>query len=105
MPQCSVRHAIRVSVVRYDVALYVNDLPAQMESASISLYADDTKIYSAIDDQESIEELQRDVDRMVVWCNQWRLKINPEKCNLLQYNPRSARRQFSPTYWIEDVEI
>ena len=86
-------------------ALYVNDLPAQMKSASVSLYADDAKIYSAINDQESIEELQRDVDRMVVWCNQWRLKINPEKCNLLQYNPRSAQRQFSPTYWIEDVEI
>ena len=86
-------------------ALYVNDLPTQMESALISLYADDTKIYSAIDDQESIEELLRDVDRMVGWCNQWRLKINPEKCNLLQYNPRSARRQFSSTYWIEDVEI
>ena len=86
-------------------ALYVNDLPAHIENAKISLYADDAKIYSEITDKKSVQNLQSDIDRMVDWCQQWRLSLNPDKCYLLQYNPRARQRQFNPTYQIGNVPI
>ena len=86
-------------------ALYINDLPAHIENASISLYADDAKIYSAIESETSVENIQKDLNRMIAWCSEWKLALNPEKCNLVQYNPRSVQRQFDPTYKIGNVAI
>ena len=33
------------------------------------------------------------------------MSVNPSKCHLLQYNPRSSSRQFNPQYLINDVPI
>ena len=33
------------------------------------------------------------------------MSVNPSKCHLLQYNPRSIGRQFNPQYTIENVPI
>ena len=73
-------------------SLYVNDLPEHIENASISLYADDAKLYSAISSEQSIVDMQIDIDQMTRWCMEWRLSVNPSKCHLVQYNPRSTTR-------------
>ena len=86
-------------------ALYVNDLPAHIENSKISLYADDAKVYSEITDNNSVRNLQSDINKMLAWCQQWRLSLNPDKCYLLQYNPRARQRQFNPTYQIGNVPI
>ena len=86
-------------------SLYVNDLPEHIENASISLYADDAKLYSAISSEQSIVDMQSDIDRMARWCMEWRLSVNPSKCHLVQYNPRSTTRQFNPQYSIHGVAI
>ena len=86
-------------------ALYVNDLPSQMSHAKISLYADDAKLYSEITSDDCIEYLQSDINRMVKWCQDWRLAINPEKCYHVQYNPKSMKKSFDPTYLIENNTI
>ena len=86
-------------------ALYINDLPSQMNHCSISLYADDAKLFSEITDSSSIDAVQKDINRMVRWCKEWKLTINPTKCCHIQYNPRASSRRFSPTYYIEDNPI
>ena len=79
-------------------SLYINDLPLHIKKAKISLYADDAKIYSPITSQTSIEEMQEDLNRMLEWCTEWRLNLNPNKCYQVQYNPRSNARRFDPIY-------
>ena len=86
-------------------ALYVNDLPLHIKTSKISLYADDAKIYSPITSQSSIEETQEDLNRMLKWCTEWRLNLNPAKCFQVQYNPRSHVRQFNPEYRLGSVTI
>ena len=86
-------------------SLYINDLPLQIQHCNISLYADDAKIYTKVAKLSDIENMQQDINRMIQWCKDWRLTINPGKCNHIQYNPRSTSQQFSPTYYAEGREI
>ena len=44
------------------------------------MYADDTKIYREIRDKHDQEILQKDLDSLKAWSNQWLLKFHPKKC-------------------------
>ena len=35
----------------------------------------------------------------------WRLSLNPKKCFLIQFNPRSQQRSFKPIYFIDGIQI
>ena len=63
--------------------LYINDLPDVLKFCKISMYADDAKIYAPITEPKDIDRVQQDLDRVVEWCNMWRLRLNGEKCFLL----------------------
>ena len=59
--------------------IYINDLPIHVNSI-IYMYADDTKIYREIRDKHDQEILQKDLDSLKAWSNQWLLKFHPKKC-------------------------
>ena len=79
-------------------SLYINDLPSELDWCSISMYADDAKIYAPIKSHQDILNFQSDINKLAAWCDRWKLKINAEKCFLIQYNPRSENRKFDPVY-------
>ena len=62
--------------------IYINDLPEVIHSLC-QLYADDTKVYSKVDNEEMKEKLQRDLDNLVMWANKWQLRFNEDKCHIL----------------------
>ena len=66
--------------------VYINDLP-DVVSNYIKLFADDTKIYSAIDNINSQENLQEDINNMSDWSSTWQLKFNEAKCKHLNLGP------------------
>ena len=55
---------------------YVNDIGRNIES-TIKLFADDCVIYRKILNNEDMEELQKDVDRLREWVGKNVMKINP----------------------------
>ena len=60
--------------------LYINDLPDIIsEGTWIFLFADDTKIFREIRSDEDKVILQRDIDKMVEWSENWLLKFHPDK--------------------------
>ena len=59
--------------------IYINDLPKHVNS-TIYMYADDTKIYREIRDKHDQEILQKDLDSLKAWSDQWLLKFHPKKC-------------------------
>ena len=63
--------------------LYINDLPEVVKS-SVLLFADDTKIYRKIEDEEDHEALQEDIDQMQDWSNKWLLRFHPDKCKYMR---------------------
>ena len=86
-------------------ALYIDDLPSHMSYCRTSLYADDAKMYMQIKNDDSVRQMQDDLDAMMAWCANWRLTLNAGKCNHVQYNPRSASRSFNPTYMLGGTQV
>ena len=63
--------------------IYINDLSSIMQHSSISLYADDSKIFRVIRNQGDCEFLAEDLTRVEEWEATWQMSINPTKCELL----------------------
>ena len=62
--------------------LYVNDLP-DVVSGHISMFADDTKLYSTISTPHDSTALQADLEALVGWTGTWQLPLNTSKCKVL----------------------
>ena len=59
--------------------IYINELPKTVKS-TIYLFADDTKIFRSINNQEDTKILQEDLDKLQEWSDTWLLKFHPDKC-------------------------
>ena len=59
--------------------IYINDLP-ELVSSKVYLFADDTKIYKVITDEEDRLKLQDDLNKLSEWSNTWLLKFHADKC-------------------------
>ena len=62
---------------------YVNDIWKNMES-TIRLFADDCVIYRKIINNEDMEKLQKDLDRLGEWVAENAMKINPSKSKAIR---------------------
>lgn len=69
--------------------IFINDLPADIDS-SIFLFADDTKLYRAIDQDQDVDHTQKDLDKLQDWSDKWLLRFHPNKCKRLFVHRRSA---------------
>ena len=56
--------------------IYVNDLQENLESKP-KVFADDTSLFSVVfDQQQSSEEINRDLVRINEWAYQWKMAFN-----------------------------
>ena len=58
---------------------YVNDIPETVTS-SISMFADDTKLYRVMRNDNDARILQDDLHKLCNWSKDWLLSFNAEKC-------------------------
>ena len=76
--------------------VYVNDMPDVVKSHML-LYADDSKLYQAIKDDQDAECLQRDLDALQEWSARWLLVFHPGKCKVIRIGNRGPDNN-KPTY-------
>ena len=57
--------------------IYINDLPLSILNSSTYLFADDTKFFKSI---MSFADIQKDIDSVSMWCQEWKLQLNLNKC-------------------------
>jgi len=62
--------------------LYVNDLPSVVDN-TLALFADDSKCSKAITSRDDCISLQDDLDNLLSWSQDWNLRFNPSKCEVL----------------------
>ena len=59
--------------------IFINDLPESVKS-EVYMFADDTKIYKQIENEEDCDIIQDDLDELFKWSEKWLLRFHPDKC-------------------------
>lgn len=63
-------------------AMFINDLPDIIVHAKMLLFADDSKMFLEISNVDDTERLQADINNMMRWCDENKLPLNLNKCNI-----------------------
>ena len=79
--------------------LYVNEIPAVVNN-KMKMFADDTKIWSRVENIQEISTLQEDLDRLTVWSELWQLDFNRDKCKVMKVG-----HQYDTRYHMKDQEL
>ena len=69
--------------------IYIDDLPNCLTHSFISLFADDTKLLLNVT-KFNHANLQSDLDSILNWCENWRLKLNLDKCSTIHFSHRAS---------------
>ena len=64
--------------------IYINDLPNFVQHSKVRLFADDTAIYLALTHASHSNLLQQDLHQLELWEQNWDMKFNPSKCQVIQ---------------------
>ena len=62
--------------------IYINDLPDLIKS-TVLLFADDTKLYNLLNNENSTVQLQNDLDLLTDWAEMWQMRFNHDKCKVI----------------------
>ena len=63
--------------------IFINDLPDVVESC-VKLFADDVKLFRRTRTTEDKDKLQTDLDNLEDWADKWKMRFNPQKCQVLK---------------------
>ena len=66
--------------------IYANDLVNTVKNCKVALYADDTVLYTACNNfQNSVNNMQRDIDSISTWCYENGISANTEKTKVMVF--------------------
>ena len=68
--------------------IYISDINSCLKSCQLKTFADDNTIFAAISDQNDAQSLQIDLGSILLYSEQWQLKLSVEKCNSLSFGRR-----------------
>ena len=72
-------------------SVYKNDLPNHLSSSTgVGLFADDTKLYTAVQNPSDALILQEDIQHLQCWSEENRLRFNISKCKVLSITRKSS---------------
>ena len=72
--------------------IFINDMPDVVKKSICKLFADDCKLYRAIEN-EADTKLQEDLANLERWSNEWQLPFNATKCKVMHFgrgNPKHS---------------
>ena len=71
--------------------IFINDLPDVIKNSHIFLFADDMKLFNPIYNEESCNNLQKDLTSAEKWTETSLLKFHPDKCCNMRIGRSSIR--------------
>lgn len=80
--------------------IFINDLPDIINSLC-ALFADDTKVFAAVERPEEVLSLQEDLNKLFEWTQEWQLPFNQDKCKVIHY----GRNNPEAIYKIGDARV
>ena len=80
--------------------LFIYDLHEGISTDThIALYADDTKLWRSIKNEEDITQLQRDINILYFWSLNNKMKFHPDKCKVVTIEHRPSLCCLSLSPW------
>lgn len=73
--------------------IFIDDLHYHFSSCEAVAYADDFKLCKIVNCTNDANDLQRDLDRMVDWCNNNLMQLNVDKCEFITFSRKSRECQ------------
>ena len=73
---------------------FINDLPNVVKNSKVKIFADDTKVYNTVSDQENVTNLQNAIDELYLWTQKWLLKFNKDKCKILHLGKNNPQNKY-----------
>ena len=73
---------------------FINDLPNVVKNSNVKIFADDTKVYNTVQNQENVCNLQNAIDELYMWTQKWLLKFNKEKCKILHLGKNNPQNKY-----------
>lgn len=74
--------------------IFINDLPDAVRS-STAIFADDTKIYREVSNEEDRIILQDDLNNLMAWSQKWQLKFNADKCSVMHLGKQETPTEYT----------
>ena len=75
--------------------LFINNVSHEILNSQIQLYADDSKMYSRVNNIEQFRNFNNDIVKVNDWFESWQLKINFEKCEILHMGHNNFQYQYA----------
>ena len=72
---------------------FINDLP-EVCSVTTKIFADDTKAYTSIKNEQDHLNLQNTIDSIHSWTENWQLKFNETKCKILHLGENNPKKSY-----------
>jgi len=73
---------------------YINDLPEEVHT-KVKLFADDTKLYTKVSEEEGRHELQEDINNLDIWARAWQLSFNSSKCKVMHIGHKNPQHIYN----------
>jgi len=80
--------------------VYINDLDYGVRNWILK-FADDTKIFSQVSSPEDYINLQKDLNRLVTWAEEWQMLFNVGKCKVMHFGRLNQKRD----YYMKDHKL
>ena len=74
--------------------IFINDLPDAIQCC-IKPFADDTKIYRRVTNNDHIQMLQASLNNATLWAERWNMFFNLKKCHHLHIGKHSINQLYS----------
>jgi ribonuclease P/MRP protein subunit RPP40 len=74
--------------------IFINDLSDKIAN-KCKLFADDTKFLAKIENQDSIDVLQEDMNKLSEWSNNWSINFNEDKCKVMRIGNNNPQNQYT----------
>ena len=91
--------------------IFINDLPENVKNRC-KLYADDCKLIGIVKNEDDLEQVQIDINKLQQWTKTWQMSFNYEKCKMMHFGKKNKERvhtmnmgQNAPLHIIEKTMV
>ena len=103
----NVKSGITQGTVRGPIlfVIFMNDLTDDLTSMA-RLFADNTKVYSEVNNCKDASSLQEDVETLTTWLRVWQLPFNATKCKYMHFGKKNQQHKYKMNeHMLEEVEV